>query len=50
VEIFGAEEDNVIPIQHARKLAASVPSAWFHGIPGGHNDWAKENRVEIRNP
>jgi len=50
VEIFGALDDTVIPIEHARKLAASIPSAKFHGIPGGHNDWSEEGRVEIRNP
>lgn len=50
VEIFGAEEDMVIPIHHAKKLAENVPSARFHSIPGGHNDWSKPGRVEIRNP
>jgi alpha-beta hydrolase superfamily lysophospholipase len=50
VEIFGAQEDTVIPIEHARKLARSVPSARFHTIPGGHNDWSRQGRVEIRNP
>ena len=50
VEIFGALEDTVIPIKHAKKLADSIPSAKFHSIPGGHNDWSEEGRVEIRNP
>jgi len=50
VEIFGAQEDAVIPIKHAKKLAENVPSAQFHIIPGGHNDWSKQGRVEIRNP
>jgi hypothetical protein len=27
VEIFGAEQDNVIPIEHAKKLAGSLPQA-----------------------
>jgi len=50
VEIFGADQDGVIPIEHAKKLAISVPSARFHSIPGGHNDWSKNSCVEIRNP
>jgi pimeloyl-ACP methyl ester carboxylesterase len=50
VEIFGAQDDTVIPIEHARKLAAAIPSAAFHAIPGGHNDWSRSGRVEIRNP
>jgi len=50
VEIFGAEQDGVIPIEHAKKLANSVPSARFHCFPGGHNDWSKNSYVEIRNP
>jgi pimeloyl-ACP methyl ester carboxylesterase len=50
VEIFGALQDAVIPIKHARALANSIPSAKFHSIQGGHNDWSKEGRVAIRNP
>lgn len=50
VEIFGAQQDNVIGIGHARKLAAAIPSAKFHSIEGGHNDWSIGDRVEIRNP
>ncbi len=50
VEIFGALQDTVIPIEHARTLASSIPSARFHAIQGGHNDWSREGRVAIRNP
>lgn len=50
VEIFGAEQDTVIPIEHAQTLARKIPSATFHVIPGGHNDWAQRGRVKIRNP
>lgn len=50
VEIFGAEQDTVIPIDHAKKLAAAIPSAQFHSIPGGHNDWSRQSQVKIRNP
>ena len=50
VEIFGALEDTIIPIAHAKTLAGSLPGAKFHPIAGGHNDWASPGRVEIRNP
>jgi len=48
VEIFGAENDTVIPVAHAEKLARAVPGAVLHRIPGGHNDWASPGRVSIR--
>lgn len=50
VEIFGAKDDNVIPIRHARALAASVPGAAFHEISGGHNDWSASSDVLFRFP
>jgi uncharacterized protein len=50
VEIFGARDDTIIPVRHARALAESRPSARVHEIEGGHNDWAGNNRVAIRNP
>ena len=50
VEIFGAELDTVIPVVHARALAAGVPAAKFTLIAGGHNDWSQQREVKIRNP
>jgi pimeloyl-ACP methyl ester carboxylesterase len=50
VDIFGAEADTVIPVAHAKALAASVPTAKFTLIPGAHNEWSEEERVSIRNP
>jgi len=47
LEIFGARDDTIIPIIHARNLAASKPSSKFHEIAGGHNDWADAGRVKI---
>lgn len=47
LEIFGARDDTIIPIIHARTLAASKPSSIFHEIAGGHNDWADAGRVKI---
>ena len=49
VEIFGAERDEVIDVRHARALAASVPQAKFHLIPGGHG-WANGRDVAFRCP
>ena len=50
LEIFGARDDNIIPIVYAGALAASKPTAIFHEIQGGHNDWATGGEVRIRNP
>ncbi|MEO6874987.1 MAG: alpha/beta hydrolase [Opitutaceae bacterium] len=50
VEIFGARDDEIIPVAHAKALAAAVPTAKFILIDGGHNEWATPGRVTIRNP
>jgi pimeloyl-ACP methyl ester carboxylesterase len=50
IEIFGAKEDTIIPIKHAEQLSRGLPSAKFHRIPGGHNEWWTGERVEIANP
>ena len=49
LEIYGAIDDQVIPIRHARTLARLLPTAVFHEIPGGHNDWSQGGVVKIRN-
>jgi uncharacterized protein len=50
VEIFGAESDIIIPVRHAKALAAAIPRSRLTIISGGHNDWAEDGRVKIRNP
>jgi pimeloyl-ACP methyl ester carboxylesterase len=50
VEIFGAQDDAVIPVRHAQALAAAVPQAKFHLIAQGHNDWSRPGAVRIRFP
>ena len=50
VEIFGAEADTIIPVKHAKALAASYPGSKITIIPGGHNDWSSGGKVQIRNP
>jgi uncharacterized protein len=47
VEIFGAQEDTIIPIAHAQALAKQVPNARFVALEGGHNDWSENARVQI---
>jgi uncharacterized protein len=50
MEIYGAVDDTVIPVKHAKALSAGVPSAKFHLIESGHNEWSFPGRVRIRNP
>jgi len=50
IEIYGAAADTVIPVKHAKALAAALPAAKFVLIDGGHNDWSEPGRVRIRNP
>lgn len=47
IEIFGAREDDVIPVKHATNLAAGLPRAKFHQIAGGHNDWSHGEKVRF---
>lgn len=49
VEIIGAESDTIIPVKHAKALAATVPGSKLQIVNGGHNDWPHEGRVTIRN-
>ncbi len=48
LEIIGARADTIIPMRHAKVLATSKPSAIFHEIEGGHNDWADGVKVKIQ--
>lgn len=48
VDIYGALNDTVIPIGHARALAHGVPQARLIEIAGGHNEWAGQEKVKIR--
>jgi pimeloyl-ACP methyl ester carboxylesterase len=49
IDIFGAKNDEVIPVRHAKALAAAVPGSRLVIIDGGHNDWSEGGRVKIRN-
>lgn len=48
VEIFGAEDDTIIPLRHAKALAGQIPTARFTSISGGHNDWSDNTQVAIK--
>jgi pimeloyl-ACP methyl ester carboxylesterase len=50
VDIFGAVDDAVIPVKHAKALAAAIPQSRFTLIGGGHNDWSLPGKVRVRNP
>lgn len=47
VEIFGATDDTIIPMSHAKELAATTRNARFVEISGGHNDWSENAQVKI---
>lgn len=47
VEIFGAVNDTIIPVVHARALAKSVPHARYVELAGGHNDWSSNELTSI---
>jgi hypothetical protein len=49
MDVFGAAQDEVIDVRHARALAASRPQAKFHLLQGGHNDWSTQPEALIRN-
>ena len=50
LEIFGAKDDQIIPVPHAIALAGAVPGAKFILIDGGHNEWSQQPQVKFRNP
>lgn len=49
LEIYGAVLDEVIPVEHAKALAASLPAARLKLMPCGHTEWAR-GHVSIRLP
>lgn len=48
VDIYGARWDVVIPVEHARRLAAAIPGAKYHEMECGHNEWNLKGLVELR--
>jgi pimeloyl-ACP methyl ester carboxylesterase len=50
LEIFAASHDVVIPIAHARNLAATKSQAIFHEFPGGHSDSPRNPLVQFHYP
>lgn len=49
VHIFAAEDDTIIPPEHARTLAKATTNSTLTIIRGGHNDWSMPGEVKIRN-
>ncbi len=49
VEVFGAVDDEIIPIRHARRLAEELPNVQLTEIDCGHNGWSMVQSVRIRN-
>lgn len=48
IDIYGATQDEIIPITHAKKLAAALPGSVFHEIDCGHDGWADRRWVDLR--
>jgi hypothetical protein len=49
VEIFAARDDDIIPVQHAERLAKSCPTSILNIVPCGHNDWSSSLAIKISN-
>jgi uncharacterized protein len=47
IDIYVATNDEVIPPQRGKHLAAQIPTARLHEIPGGHNDWSAGSKVRL---
>lgn len=47
VDLYGTLGDRVIPVAHARRLAAAVPQTHLILVAGGHNDWPDHPEVWI---
>jgi pimeloyl-ACP methyl ester carboxylesterase len=48
VDVYGATDDTIIPIERAKALAKQIPGARFTAVSGGHNDWSENDAVTIR--
>ena len=46
IDLYGALYDNIIPVQHARHLAQTLPKATYHELPCGHNEWSGLVKIE----
>lgn len=46
IDIWAAKNDRVIPVSHARNLAANLPQARYHEFDGGHR-WARTRVVDF---
>jgi pimeloyl-ACP methyl ester carboxylesterase len=46
LDIHGAIHDRVIPVEHARRLAAALPGSHYHEFDGDHG-WARGDHVDL---
>lgn len=46
LDIFAAAHDEVIPVEHARKLAAAIPGARYHEFDGTHS-WGAYPQIDL---
>jgi hypothetical protein len=47
IDIYGALQDTIIPVNHARQLAQALPRATYHEVDCGHNDWSSRGHLKI---
>jgi len=47
VDIFGALNDTIIPVTHARNLAKTVSQCRYIELTCGHNDWSRQPIAKI---
>lgn len=50
IDIFAAEADTIIPVEHGKALAKALLTSRLMIIKGSHNEWAYQGQVKIRNP
>jgi len=49
IDIYGALQDTIIPVNHARQLAQALPRATYHEVDCGHNDWSSRGHLRLVN-
>jgi hypothetical protein len=47
IDIYAAVDDCIIPSEHAKRLAASLPRAKLTLIEGGQDDWPNSPLEQI---
>ena len=50
IEVYAAEDDEVIPVERAKALAAALPQARLILMPGGHDSWRLDETITLPLP